>query len=1006
MQPVPSLLFAACVGLAGLATSLPGQGAVSLLVDVETAAPENPGSFYEPRLMGGVTWNSYLYFAADGDGFGAELWRTDGSVQSATLVADLRPGAGSDPQLLGVMGGWLLFIADDGELGRELWRTDGSLAGTQILRDLTPGRGSTFDSDTPFVRYGNWLYFLAGGRLWKTDGSAGNTIAVSTTDMGAETLVAGGSQLWIGGYSGGMAALWSSDGGSSVNLARQLPSSPEGLTGLPGIRCVFVCDDGIAGQELWTSDGSFGGTQVLVDLEPGANSSWPSYLTGWNGIALFGATSGGSSRLWRTDGTVAGTFALDPAVGPRSPQNLAAAGGRVYFTARANGGPNIGWELWATDGTLSGTAVVFDIWPGSPTSGAAQFAYDGTQWTYFTAHDGATGYELWRSDGTTTQRVSDIVPGFGDGSPTVLGFVGGRCVCAAQYGDGPELFASQGNATQLVRDIRIGTNGQSIPGQFHALVDGRFWFAARRGPYYGPGGLGFEPHFSDGSQGSGQMLVDAWAGSQSGLSPLEGAASFGAYTVFRTRPQGKLWRTAGTVPSTNAIPNVFARGNPVVLAGRVYFAGNTAATGTELFTVDPASGNATLVVDLMPGAGDSVDALAVVGNRLFFSARDAQGNNLYTSDGTAAGTWRVWVNPYGGNYFDLRALGRRLVFDMGFSPGPLVVCDGATTTVLGPVNQTHERVVSGDRLFFAGEIPGSGTGLELCMTDGATLTFVKDIRPGSESSQIYSLCPFRGGVLFIANDGTSGFELWRSDGTAAGTQRVIDLVPGRGSGCPANDWNGLGYTGMVWAPAGAARAVFGGTNGSHGVELYSTDGSTGGTTLHAELQPGALGSFPGAARRCGRQVVFAATRSEPPATNAGRELFAMPTMAAAEAFGTPCGGTLATAPLAHAVDTPTLNNAAFGLAVRGASLTPAVLLLGDPADVAFGACSLHVANFVALPAMVTDAGGQAILGLPVPGSTSLAGARLGAQWVVLQTGGPFLGLAALSNGVDIVVQGR
>ncbi len=1000
MRPVTSHLFAAC-----LAGSLAAQGAVSLLADVETAAPENPGAFYQPRRMGGVTFGSYLYFGADGDGFGNELWRSDGTAQNATLVADLRPSAGSDPQLLGVMGGWLLFIADDGELGRELWRTDGTLAGTQILRDLTPGPQSTFDSDTPFVRYGNWLYFLAGGRLWKTDGSAGNTILVSTTDIGAETLVVGGSQLWIGGYSGGSPALWSSDGGSSVSLARQLPGSPEGLTGLPGIRCVFACDDGIVGNELWTSDGSFGGTQMLADINPGSASSSPTSLTAWNGIVLFRATGGGATRLWRTDGTVGGTWVIDPAVGPRFPENLAAAGNRVYFTASVNGGPNIGWELWSTDGTLAGTRVVFDIWPGTPSSGATGFAYDGSLWTYFTAHDGATGYELWRTDGTTTQRVSDIVPGFGDGSPTVIGFVGQYCLCAGQFGDGAELFASQGNATQLVRDIRIGTNGQSIPGQFHPLVDGRFWFAARRGPYYGPGGQGFEPHFSDGSQGSAQMLVDAWGGSQSGLTPLEGAASFGAYTVFRTRPQGKLWRTAGTVASTNAIPNVFARGNPVVLGGQVYFAGNTAATGTELFSVDPASGNATLVVDLMPGTADSVGTVGVVGNRLFLSARDAQGNNLYVSDGTAAGTQRVWVNPYGGNYFHFLALGRRLVFDMGFSPGPLLVCDGATTTVLGPVNQTHERVVSGDRMFFVGEIPGSGTGLELCMTDGATLTFVKDIRPGSDSSQIYSLCAFRGGVLFIANDGTSGFELWRSDGTAAGTQRVIDLVPGRGSGCPANDWNGLTNTGMVWAPAGAARAVFGGTNGSQGVELYVTDGTAAGTALHAELQPGALGSFPGAPRRCGRQVVFAATRSEPPATNAGRELFVMPTMAAAEAFGAPCAGTLGTTPLADAVGTPTLGNAAFGVRVRAALLTPAVMLLGDPTDLTFGTCSVHVANFVALPALVTGAAGEATQLLPVPASTSLAGARLGAQWVVLQAGGPFLGLAALSNGVDIVVQG-
>ncbi len=72
------------------------------------------------------------------------------------------------------------------------------------------------------------------------------------------------------------------------------------------------------------------------------------------------------------------------------------------------------------------------------------------------------------------------------------------------------------------------------------------------------------------------------------------------------------------------------------------------------------------------------------------------------------------------------------------------------------------------------------SGIELWKSDGtaAGTVLVKDIRPGIFNSNPLSLTNVNGTLFFAANDGVTGFELWKSDGTAAGTVMVKELTPG------------------------------------------------------------------------------------------------------------------------------------------------------------------------------------------------------------------------------------
>ncbi len=59
-----------------------------------------------------------------------------------------------------------------------------------------------------------------------------------------------------------------------------------------------------------------------------------------------------------------------------------------------------------------------------------------------------------------------------------------------------------------------------------------------------------------------------------------------------------------------------------------------------------------------------------------------------------------------------------------------------------------------------------------------------DVYPGGESFAPTWLTPFAGQVFFWANDTVHGWELWRTDGTPAGTALAFDLVPGPGGAPP------------------------------------------------------------------------------------------------------------------------------------------------------------------------------------------------------------------------------
>ena len=190
------------------------------------------------------------------------------------------------------------------------------------------------------------------------------------------------------------------------------------------------------------------------------------------------------------------------------------------------------------------------------------------------------------------------------------------------------------------------------------------------------------------------------------------------------------------------------------MGGKLFFAADDGVHGRELWTSDGTAAGTRLVKDINPGRPGPDDfapqRLTRVGRQLFFQADDGvRGRELWKSDGTDAGT--------------------RLVKDIKSGRPDLYDSPEELTSV-------------GGELFFRGN--DGVHGLELWRSDGtaAGTRLVKDIRSGRASFGPHNFKAVGRRLFFAANDGKHGYELWTSDGTAAGTRLVRDVWPGRRHG--------------------------------------------------------------------------------------------------------------------------------------------------------------------------------------------------------------------------------
>jgi ELWxxDGT repeat protein len=391
-------------------------------IDPEPFEGSNPENFVE--------YNSSWYFTADDGINGKELWKTDGTSGGTVMVNDINPGlSGSDVDGLVAINGLLYFSANDGVNGIELWKSDGTASGTEMVADIFSGVASSFPEF--MVALGNDILFAAndginGKELWKSNGTSAGTIMIKDVYPGVSSsfpqeLTSVGNKVYFIGDDGvNGKEVWRTDGTSSgTALTADIypgPGHPQvSDLNAAGNYLFFVADNGTNGVELFRSDANAViPLSELVEIFPDTFGSTPSAFIELNGDLVFNANNGlNGFEIWKanaSDGSVAIIKDIFPGDTSSSPVMLAVLNNELIFKARGQG---IGFELWKTDGSESGTVLLGDLNEDpsidlSNSEPTRPMIKDNV--LYFSATDYINGYQIWRTDGTSsaTLRLTDI----------------------------------------------------------------------------------------------------------------------------------------------------------------------------------------------------------------------------------------------------------------------------------------------------------------------------------------------------------------------------------------------------------------------------------------------------------------------------------------------------------------------------------------------------------------------------------------------------------------------
>ena len=700
-----------------------------------------------------------------------------------------------------------------------------------LVTDLSPGEGGVAGSNpVELMPAGNHLFFIAQpsediqrpgvAELWVTDGTAAGTQRLPLPCFGilcGPSLVASlgdllfyidDAQLWRSdGTRAGTFPLTDAVGGDYPNY-----TSPFAVLGGVLYFITYQQSSPEPSEQLWRSDGTVAGTYLVADVGPGLYFFHQDVLIVAGKKLFFAAPLDAGEALWSSDGTEQGTGPVTSQ--QQAPTLLTAAGGRVFFVTTPPGSPS---ALWVSDGSKGGTRSV------SPAPGASWITAAGKD-VIFAAEDAAQLPQIWKSDGTPA-GTRQITSGSGFGllddpsQVTAIGarlvFVGAGQLWAAALGStgSPTSLCGAGGCGPLDQNTRLSNLGSRV-----AFFAGSF-------------DAGYGLWASDGTPG-GTLRLEEVCPSPCFSPPLPTQAGNALFFGVADSNQSfdQLWRSDGTQAGTGrfAIPllSIEATAPPVVavLQNKVFFAATDDDANFvpryELWVSDATAAGARQLTDATDPLSSSPSNLTAIGDQVFFVATPDL--TLWRSAGTAATTRMLPLSPttgapvvagFGGVVFVSASGGSpQLWRSDGTAAGSVQLTDFSPPLAPSP---TVPPVAAGGQVYFLGTLDSGGG--SIWKSDGTPAGTVEWLELPPAISQVTGLA-VAGNDLFIVAGGSG---VWKSDGTPGGTVQLIPFgAPVPLGGAPAF----LALDGLVYFVAGEEQ-------GNAPTRLYRTDGTPAGTAV-------------------------------------------------------------------------------------------------------------------------------------------------------------------------------
>ncbi|MCX7893546.1 MAG: PA14 domain-containing protein, partial [Burkholderiales bacterium] len=771
----------------------PGQGAAGNVVTGRTLAPVSTFSrlySLQAEVVTGTVLefdlSRFLGWAGDPDAVGSAKLILDAPTATDPVAAP------SSPSYLTYSGGKLFFTAYDSR-GTELWVTDGTVAGTRFLKDINPGPTSSYPYS--LVDVGGTLFFLAnqgagGTELWKSDGTRDGTVKVADVAGYPSYLTAqpGRAELAANLVAPAEPAV---DYALTIELLREsgqvdvlnvvLPrAQTEGNTGISGLGGLLsdlqaavdaALGAPLAGQVLVGTQAVTGGTAFTLTRAPVAGAQDIAQITVRDPKGLLFAPVQASAL----DVRIAAGVAPDPVLASDLDFSL---------TIRTVGGTARTLNLTLNAAATADNATVAALATDLQAAVSAALVPNGFA---------ANAVLVQESGGKLVLRANEA------------GIVALTIADAATLG-----FAapqSSTSAVALTASVAAPANGRLAYDLVFKLelvaADGRA--IERTVTLTGPETDGITTGALQALLQSKLNTALATAGFADGSVSV--ALSGGKFVVSITDARLLSFGFAGAALLGFEDSQISARAGD-----RLWFATSDAG-GYEPWKLEASVANAVpQAFNLNAGAASSNPSdFVVVGQTLYFVADGGSGRRIYASTNGATPTalaGQTFTNPS-----DLVAAGNRLAFIALPASGndrQVFSYDGVFRQLSAINDPTSAASPSGltyfnGRLYFAaqngapsGYSSAGGSGRELWRADPAaagSATLFANIAP--DDPGVFIIPPFKrssspadfrvvGGVLyFSADNGTSGRELWRTNGAAA-PALVADLAPGSASSSPGS----------------------------------------------------------------------------------------------------------------------------------------------------------------------------------------------------------------------------